>query len=204
MSDETVFYVLGLTLTAVALVVSFIGVRSHRFPPSRPVLIGGIALFCVLIGGTAAFAWLSAEEEQSHRNEEIAAGELPSPAEVVEEYAAGASESEQEEEGATPPEEGEGGEQTASVDPEAIFEEEGCAGCHALDAAGSTGQIGPDLDATLADQDVAFIEESIVDPEAEIAEGFGPIMPDDFEEQLTPEELDALVQYLAESVGARG
>ena len=41
--------------------------------------------------------------------------------------------------------------------------------------------------------------ESIVDPSAEIAEGFPDgLMPPNYGDQLTPEELDALVEYLAE------
>ena len=48
-------------------------------------------------------------------------------------------------------------------------------------------------------KDAAFIEESIVDPSAEIAEGFSDgLMPRDYGDSLQPAELDALVKYLAE------
>jgi mono/diheme cytochrome c family protein len=206
MEDQTIFYILGIGLTALALIVSFLGLRMEKFPPSRGALLGGIAVFALIVGGTTTYAWISAEEEQQHRNEEIAAGELPSPAEVMEEMAAGAAEAEAEGGGGAPADEteGAGGTEGASVDAAAIFDEQGCAGCHALEAAGSTGAIGPDLDVTLKGTDAAFIEESIVDPEAVVSEGFpGGVMPDNFAELLTPEELDALVQYIAESVGAK-
>jgi mono/diheme cytochrome c family protein len=39
-----------------------------------------------------------------------------------------------------------GGEAGGAADGEAIFAEAGCGGCHALEAAGTTGNIGPNLD----------------------------------------------------------
>jgi cytochrome c oxidase subunit 2 len=87
----------------------------------------------------------------------------------------------------------------AAPDAKALFTDSGCGGCHALADAGTNGGTGPDLDEALAGEDAAFIEESIVDPSAEIEEGFSDgIMPPNYGDQLTPEELDALVKYLAE------
>ena len=61
----------------------------------------------------------------------------------------------------------------------------GCGGCHALADAGTTGGTGPDLDEGLADKDAAFIEQSIVDPDAEIAQGFAAgLMPPNYGDQL--------------------
>jgi len=172
------------------------------------VLLAGVAAFALLVGGTAAFALRSAEDEQEHRDELIAAGELPSPEDAQQELidAANEARNEAQDEAPAPNEEvpGTGGTETASVDAAAVFEEQGCAGCHTLEAAGSQGSIGPDLDATLVGEDGAYIEESIIDPSAEIEEGFGPSMPTDFAQRLTPEELDALVQYIADSAGIKG
>jgi mono/diheme cytochrome c family protein len=211
MSAETVFIVLGLTLTGMALIVSLIGLRMESFPPSRGVLLGGIGAFVAVVVGAMVFAWQGASDEQEHRDEERAAGELPTPAETMAELQDEADQAIVEASGEAPPagEPGEepeaGGGAAAGVDVVAVFDEQGCAGCHTLKAAGSTGTIGPDLDATLEGADVAYIEESIVDPEAELAKGFsGGIMPQDFEQKLTPEELEALVAFLAESVGAQG
>ena len=73
-----------------------------------------------------------------------------------------------------------------------------CGSCHTLADAGTTGSIGPDLDKVLAGKDPAFIKESIVKPGAEIAKGFpANVMPADFSKTLSPEELDALVNYLS-------
>ena len=58
---------------------------------------------------------------------------------------------------------------------------------------------GPDLDEGLEGKDEAFIEQSIVDPSAEVTKGFSDgIMPPNFGDTLQPAELDALVKYLAE------
>jgi cytochrome c oxidase subunit 2 len=96
----------------------------------------------------------------------------------------------------------EAGGEAGAPDGRAIFTDAGCGGCHALADAGTTGGTGPDLDESLSGRDEAFIEESIVAPDAEIAEGFEPgIMPPNFEETLQPAELEALVGYLAEVSG---
>jgi mono/diheme cytochrome c family protein len=41
-----------------------------------------------------------------------------------------------------------------------------------------------------------YIHQSIVDPSAYVVEGHGDIMPKDYEEQLSEEEINGLVQYL--------
>jgi cytochrome c oxidase subunit II len=96
-------------------------------------------------------------------------------------------------------EEGGGG---AAADPRALFTQgaqPACGSCHTLAAAGTTAQTGPDLDDALKGKDKAFIKESIEDPEAEITQGFSPgIMPDNYGQSLSPEEIDALVNYLSE------
>jgi cytochrome c oxidase subunit 2 len=82
---------------------------------------------------------------------------------------------------------------------EAVFTDAGCGSCHTLSEAGTNGTVGPNLD-DISQANRAYIEESIVDPNAEIAEGFSRgIMPDNFRDQLSPEELDALVGYLLEA-----
>jgi mono/diheme cytochrome c family protein len=203
MSAETAFYILGIALAALAVVTSFIGLRFKSFPPNRGVLLGGIAVFAVLVGGATTYAWINAEDEQEHHQEEIAAGEVPSPAEVNEEYAAAAQEANELNEGEAAPAQEEETE-AGTIDGAALFDSQGCASCHTLKAASATGTVGPDLDAELAGTDVAFIEESIVDPEAEPTKGFpAGVMPTDFGETLSPEELDALVKFIAESVGAK-
>ena len=91
------------------------------------------------------------------------------------------------------------GEQAAGAAGEQIFTSAGCAGCHTLAAAGSTATIGPDL-SQLSTAEAEFVRTSIVEPNAQVAEGFSPdVMPDNFGEELSDEELDALVKYLLEA-----
>jgi cytochrome c oxidase subunit 2 len=73
-----------------------------------------------------------------------------------------------------------------------------CGACHTLSDAGTSGTTGPNLDDVLGSLDEDEIRTSIADPDAEIAEGFQPgIMPPNFEETLSGQQLDGLVAYLA-------
>lgn len=76
-----------------------------------------------------------------------------------------------------------------STDGETIFSQS-CASCHALEAAGSTGTIGPNLD-----ESSATLEEAI----EQIVNG-GGAMPA-FEGQLTEEQIQAVAEYVVESRG---
>jgi cytochrome c oxidase subunit 2 len=81
-----------------------------------------------------------------------------------------------------------------------VFTNAGCGACHTLAAAGSTSQVGPDLDKVLPGLSADQIRQSIVDPNAEITQGYQPnVMPDNFGDQLSSDQLDQLVQYLQES-----
>jgi cytochrome c oxidase subunit 2 len=78
----------------------------------------------------------------------------------------------------------------------AVFASNGCGSCHTLGIANATGTVGPDLD-TIEKPTKAFIRTSIVEPDKEVEGGFSPgIMPQDFGEKLSPEDLNALVEYL--------
>jgi mono/diheme cytochrome c family protein len=87
-----------------------------------------------------------------------------------------------------------------------VFKNNGCGACHTLQAAGSAGKVGPDLDQLPAEAQRAgrpledFIRESIVDPEAYIEKGYPKnVMPKTFGSALSKQQLDALVQYLVDS-----
>lgn len=81
----------------------------------------------------------------------------------------------------------------------ALFEAEGCGGCHAFEPAGTDAQTGPPLDdlrprkegQSLED----YVRESIREPEAYVVEGYqGGVMPSFG--SLSDEQIDSLVQYL--------
>jgi mono/diheme cytochrome c family protein len=83
-----------------------------------------------------------------------------------------------------------------------VFANNGCGGCHTLAAAGSGGVTGPNLDEVLPGQSPEQIHEDIVDPNKEIAKGYPPnVMPQEYEETIPPDELEALVEYLQENAG---
>jgi mono/diheme cytochrome c family protein len=79
----------------------------------------------------------------------------------------------------------------------AVFEGQGCGSCHTFAPAGATGTVGPNLDEVLAGKDAAFINESIVDPNAEVASGFSAgVMPQNYGDQLSQQQLNDLVAFL--------
>jgi cytochrome c oxidase subunit II len=81
-----------------------------------------------------------------------------------------------------------------------LFTSLGCATCHTLADAGAEGQVGPNLDDVLKGKDADFVHESIVDPNAEVAQGFQPgVMPENYGDQLSEEQLKGLVDYLLEA-----
>ena len=80
-----------------------------------------------------------------------------------------------------------------------LFADNGCSGCHTLKDAGSTAQVGPDLDKFLKGKPDAFIQQSIVKPDAFIEKGYKPgIMPPNFGQTLSKDDLKTLVAYLKE------
>jgi cytochrome c oxidase subunit 2 len=87
----------------------------------------------------------------------------------------------------------------------AVFNAQGCNGCHVLSAAKSTGTLGPSLDylATYAKRAgkplAAFIRESILSPGAYIEPGCPKAMPPNYKDLIAPQQLDALVSFLAQS-----
>ena len=86
-----------------------------------------------------------------------------------------------------------------------VFTDNGCGSCHVLAPAQSAGTIGPSLDELLAGQSKAMIETSIVDPDAALTSGFDAgVMPANYAEQISPKDLQLLVDFLAMSAGDGG
>ncbi|HHL40792.1 MAG TPA: c-type cytochrome [Deltaproteobacteria bacterium] len=99
------------------------------------------------------------------------------------------------------PEEG-GGEEEAAAAPAATGEEAvakyGCNACHKI--GGKGGEIGPDLSSIGAERDESYIRRAIIDPNADVAEGYpAGMMPDTYKDQMTAGELELVVQLLAQS-----
>jgi mono/diheme cytochrome c family protein len=75
-------------------------------------------------------------------------------------------------------------------DGEAIFAEAGCGGCHTLDAAGTSGSVGPNLD------DAKPPKELVIE---RVTNGQGA-MPS-FKDQYSPEQIAAVADYVVASTG---
>ena len=83
-----------------------------------------------------------------------------------------------------------GGEEGGEADGEAVFAQAGCGSCHALDAAGASGSIGPSLDDAQPSRDL------VID---RVTNGQGA-MPS-FQDSLTEEQIAAVADYVVESAG---
>jgi mono/diheme cytochrome c family protein len=82
---------------------------------------------------------------------------------------------------------------------EQVFAAQGCGGCHTFAAAGTNGSTGPNLDEALQGEGPEFVQESIADPNKEIASGFAPnVMPQNYGQELTQKQLDDLVAFLTQ------
>lgn len=73
---------------------------------------------------------------------------------------------------------------------EKVFASQGCGGCHAMSAAGSTGNVGPNLD----DAKPSF--ELVVE---RVTKGKGAMPP--FGEQLEPQQIADVAQFVVSSTG---
>lgn len=73
-----------------------------------------------------------------------------------------------------------------------------CGSCHTLADAGTNGSAGPDLTTALRGQSEDEIREDIVDPDKRVEEGYQPgVMPSNFSQTLSADQIDGLVTYLA-------
>jgi cytochrome c oxidase subunit 2 len=89
----------------------------------------------------------------------------------------------------------------------AIFTQNGCSACHTFTPIpAARGKVGPSLDdlsasAKTAGQPlVAYIRQSIIDPNAYITPGYQPnVMPPSFQHTIPHAQLETLVQYLAKN-----
>lgn len=113
---------------------------------------------------------------------------------------------------ATPTPAGPPGEEDVAARARALFIEKGCGGCHTLSSVpGAAGAVGPALDgigqraaeriadpaytgsATTAEE---YIRESILNPSAFVVPDYQDVMPKNFGDLLSEEELNTLVQFL--------
>ena len=203
LSDKFRSVVLGLATSNKIWLALFAGVfivfallSSFVFPRRRPdfpgedgrkwFIVATLALFVAMLFAVNVFA---KEDEEPHAEKAAETGTTTQP---------GATEPTPTE--STPTETTPG---TAEGDPAAgktLFTSQGCGGCHAFAPAGTNATVGPNLSEALQGQDAASIREAIVDPNAEVAQGYPPgVMPGDYGDKLSAEQLADLVAFLSQS-----
>ena len=85
-----------------------------------------------------------------------------------------------------------------------LYETQGCTGCHSQDG---TRQAGPTFrglfgsqvtldDGTTVTADEDYLHASIVDPGGQVVEGFNNIMPGTYAQELTEEQIQALIAFI--------
>lgn len=87
-----------------------------------------------------------------------------------------------------------------------VATEAGCLTCHSSDGSSGTGPTFAGLyqsevpltDGTTVVADEEYLRRSIVDPTAQVVEGFAPLMPANFAERLNDDDINALIAYIAE------
>lgn len=158
----------GLLIVFAILSSFYFPRRNPDFPGNRLGLFVGIAavLFVVTMAGVFIFA---AEEEEGHGSE--------------------ATETHATETGTTPGTTtaagGGGGDAAAG---EAVFASAGCGGCHTLEAAGSSGAVGPNLDDAKPDE--ALVVERVTN-------GSGAMPP--FKDSLSEQQIEDVAAYVVAS-----
>ena len=88
----------------------------------------------------------------------------------------------------------------------AVFQQNGCSSCHTFKPANATGKIGPDLDNLKADggegeprsrSTRSSRSRSSIRPRTS-QPGYSDLMPHIFKQQIPPDQLQQLVQYLSQ------
>jgi mono/diheme cytochrome c family protein len=180
--NEIILGLFAFLLVLFSLVVALVVPRRDPTFPGKNLRLFVVVAVLLVVGMLAAVEVFGAEHE---------AKEGDGHAQTTETTTTGATETGQTETGA------------AEGDPaagEQVFTSAGCNSCHTLSAAGSTAQTGPNLDEGLKGKDAAFIRESIVNPDAEVTEGYSQeLMPETYGEQLSEEELANLVAFLVQA-----
>ena len=178
MDNETLFYVCGGVLAVSALIVTFIGLKSEKFPGrALPLVVVWFAVF--VIGATTFAVRYSVEHKEheehklEHANAEIEGGEGDG---------SHSEEGESHEEGS---EEASGGDPAAG---KTVFAEH-CAACHGEDGHGGPG--GPDL----TTMPLAQTEEGAIQ---QVTNGGGGMPP--FGEQLSEGEISDVAAFVVHEV----
>lgn len=175
---------LGLALVA-AVFIAFALASAMLIPRRRPDFPGAgrlklfIAVTVVLVVGMlTAVTVLAREEEEGEAHE---GGEAAAETRAAETQAAETQPAETQAPGGTSP----AGDAEAGAD---VYASSGCGGCHALEEAGSSGEIGPNLDQARPDRELVI---------ERVTNGKG-VMPA-FGDELTEKEIVDVAAFVVQA-----
>ena len=195
--NEIILGVVALVLVAFSLIVAL--VLPGRIPGFPRNLRAFVAVSILLVAGMLTAVEIFGEEKELGAAEagevkDTGPGDTAGPAPTTTAETATLPTETTETEG------GQGGGDPAAGQEVFASAQPTCGSCHTLAAADATGTVGPNLDDSLRGKEASYIEEAIVDPDAEVAEGYQPgVMPQDYGETLSSQQIADLVAFLAES-----
>jgi len=105
---------------------------------------------------------------------------------------------------AAPPPAPPAAEEAGPIDARSVIEANACLACHSLGGTGA--QLAPPFE-SLGGKDPEYIRRSILEPNADVAQGFEAFagtMPPTYGQLLSEDELEALVQFLQGGAGGDG
>jgi mono/diheme cytochrome c family protein len=188
--NDVILTIVAAVLVGFSLVVSLVLPRRRPDFPGRSLRVFVIAVAVLIAAMLTAVAVFGESHHFAAEGEPAATGETTTGATTTGEATT---------ETGTPT----GAPEQPSGDPAAGKEvfmttaQPPCGSCHTLQEANATGTVGPNLDEVLKGKDAAFIHESIVNPDAEIASGYSAgIMPSTFGDQLDEKQIADLVAFL--------
>jgi mono/diheme cytochrome c family protein len=183
--NEIILGVFALILVSFSLVVALVVPRRNPGFPGRnlrPFVVVAVLLVAAMLTAVEVFGGEHREAEQSQAEE-------AQPTETNGGTETGTDT------GAAPE-----GDPAAGKEVFTTVAQPPCSNCHTLEAAGATQTLGPNLDEVLQGKDAAFIRESILNPDAQVAEGFPDnLMPEDYGEKLSDQQVADLVAFLVQS-----
>jgi len=189
--NDVILTIVAAVLVGFSLVVSIVIPRRRPDFPGRSLRLFAIVVALLIAAMLTAVAVFGESHHFAAEGEPAATGETTTGATTTEETTTGTE---------TGAPEQPSGDPAAGKEIFTTTAQPPCASCHTLQEANATGTVGPNLDEVLKGKDAAFIHESIVNPDAEIATGYSAgIMPGVYGDQLNDQQLADLVAFLVQS-----
>ena len=189
--NDVILTIVAAVLVGFSLVVSIVIPRRRPDFPGRSLRLFAIVVALLIAAMLTAVAVFGESHHFAAEGEPAATGETTTGATTTGETTTGTE---------TGAPEQPSGDPAAGKELFTTTAQPPCASCHTLQEANATGTVGPNLDEVLKGKDAAFIHESIVNPDAEIATGYSAgIMPGVYGDQLNDQQLADLVAFLVQA-----